>query len=683
MAAIVRDGSRRATNVMEKRPSNPNRDAALDQCIRFLSCIFEPDDSIGFSALDVGWTRHARLEELVEVVDDCWLHNGKSNVYFMANPGDGAGMKAHNIPHARCLFVDFDRTITGERGVSFDDAAQRIKDANLPIPTAWVNSGKGIHAYWRLEEPIEDLKEWRGRQRALIRALDTDPCIHNPNRLMRLPGFRNRKHSDAPLASLIDCDAERVYSASEFPDPLPEPAAPAKPVTQGSMSRYSGRFIDTGWLDHHGRRHTMFTCACDLKARGWDFEDAKNVIMERMRKLDLSASELSDCPRQIANAFSKDRVAISNEFSEDEAVIPAENNEEEADLDGVPASGLMVSFPELRPEVVRGLLRVGETMNIIAPPKVGKSWLVMDLALSIAAGIPWLDTYPTVKGEVLLLDNELHRETSAWRFRKMVDEAGRVERSGRLECRRRGYGAEAANGVTVRNLRGELRDLSSLGQWIRALPRGKYKLIVLDAFYRFMPREWDENDNGTMSAVYNLIDSYAASLGAAVVCIHHASKGNQSGKAVTDVGAGAGAQSRAVDTHLVLRAHEEADAIVLDTAARSFPPIEPRCFRWRFPFWEAASDLDPANLKTEKVRKVRAERLKPFDPVEAVQSALTQDWLTLTQFEERLSQAMPGQTVRAIREIIRSVRENPSAYGANVLALTSTSKPTFRKAADE
>ncbi len=44
---------------------------------------------------------------------------------------------------------------------------------------------------------------------------------------------------------------------------------------------------------------------------------------------------------------------------------------------------------------------------------------------------------------------------------------------------------------------------------------------------------------------------------------------SQAGKAITDVGAGAGSQSRATDTHLILRPHEEKNCAVLDAAVRS------------------------------------------------------------------------------------------------------------------
>ena len=79
------------------------------------------------------------------------------------------------------------------------------------------------------------------------------------------------------------------------------------------------------------------------------------------------------------------------------------------------ASQLRDQYPQLRPPLIDGILRRGETMNIIASPKVGKSWMVNDLAICVAMGQPWLGM-PTVQGKVLILDNELHPETMSSRI---------------------------------------------------------------------------------------------------------------------------------------------------------------------------------------------------------------------------------------------------------------------------
>lgn len=252
---------------------------------------------------------------------------------------------------------------------------------------------------------------------------------------------------------------------------------------------------------------------------------------------------------------------------------------------------LMSTYRMLRPPVIYGLLRRGETMNVIAPPKTGKSWLVLGLSMSVATGRAWLGSHDTVAGHVLIVDNELHPETLAHRV-PQVAEALRINLT------------EIAETIHVQSVRGRLRDIFSLEQYL-VDQSVRYTMVVLDAFYRFMPRGMDENDNATMAGIYNHIDSLADRLGCCFVLVHHTSKGNQAAKSVTDVGAGAGSQSRAADTHLVLRAHQEPGVVVLDAAARSWPPVPARCLRWTFPAWTPADELDPAELRSERPGRAR------------------------------------------------------------------------------
>jgi hypothetical protein len=245
---------------------------------------------------------------------------------------------------------------------------------------------------------------------------------------------------------------------------------------------------------------------------------------------------------------------------------------------------LAALFPSLNPPVVGGLFREGETVNIIASPKVGKSWLAYHLGLSIVTGADWLG-FPVTRGKVLLIDNELHPQTLAVRIPKVADA---------LELQDDDY----RHDLDVWTLRGNLRSLNRLMAEFEQIPWGTYKLIVLDAKYRFGNGE-SENDNAAETALYNTIDQVADVTGAAVVLVHHSSKGSQSEKRVTDVGAGAGAQSRAADCHIVLREHEDDDIMVLDAAVRSFAPVESVAIKWTFPLWRITG-ADTSLLKGRK-----------------------------------------------------------------------------------
>ncbi len=246
----------------------------------------------------------------------------------------------------------------------------------------------------------------------------------------------------------------------------------------------------------------------------------------------------------------------------------------------VSASDLLTQHSRLRPVVIDGIARQGETINVISASKIGKSWLAYSLLFAVVTGRRWLDRFDCVQGRVLLIDNNLYAPTLAHRLDTVATALGLAD-------------ADWRESLDIISLRGAMMDIETLGPTIDAIDPGKYAIVVADALYRFWPRGMSENDNGDVTQVYNRIDQYAEHLKAAWLNIHHASKGDQSGKSVVDVGSGAGAQSRAADTHLVLRPHEERDVIVLEAAVRSFPPVAPLAIRWNYPLWHRADDIDP------------------------------------------------------------------------------------------
>lgn len=257
---------------------------------------------------------------------------------------------------------------------------------------------------------------------------------------------------------------------------------------------------------------------------------------------------------------------------------------------------LRAQHPEMRPFVIDGLLRRGEIMNIIAAPKYGKSWLGIDLTMAIIQGGKWFNRFQTSAGRVLIIDNELHEETISFRA-DLVTKAKHV-----------GVSMDYVDDrIDYISLRGKLVDLDGLAQEIQYIRPGEYRLIILDAFYRFLPPKCDENDNGQIANLYNKLDMYASQADAAICLIHHTSKGGQAGKQVTDVGAGAGVQSRATDTHLVLRPHKDTTAVSIQAAVRSFKSPDPFCARFKFPIWETADDLDPNELLGAEERHAGAQ----------------------------------------------------------------------------
>lgn len=274
--------------------------------------------------------------------------------------------------------------------------------------------------------------------------------------------------------------------------------------------------------------------------------------------------------------------------------------------------------PTLSEPVIDGLFREGETVNLVADTKIGKSWMVYGLALSIISGRDWLG-FPVAQGRALIVDNELHPSLLPNRIDKVAQAMGVPN-------------GDASRLLEVISLRGDLQPLSGLTTDFEDIEPGEFKAIIMDAKYRFAEAGSDENSNTSEAQFYNQVDRIAKQTGSAIVLVHHATKGNQADKKTTDVGAGAGAQSRAADCHLILRAHEEQGAYVLDAAVRSFKPVETKGLRYEFPLWHEDEALDLTLLEGSKnknqEKQSKDDILKKARIVEEMEKPGAAEWVT-------------------------------------------------------
>ena len=273
-------------------------------------------------------------------------------------------------------------------------------------------------------------------------------------------------------------------------------------------------------------------------------------------------------------------------------------------IEPIPIDELIQHNPSLRDPVIDGILRRGETCNIIAASKTGKSFLAGGLAWSVATGRDWL-SHAVTQSRVLVIDNELYPELLAYRLDQIAFSM-QIENSER-------------DGLDVINLRGQGITIDGVGFEL-SIPEGKYGLVIVDALYRWLPEGCSENDNAQMMRVYNRVDELAKSWGAAVVIVHHSSKGDQSEKALTDVGAGAGSIARAADTHLAIRPHEQSGLHVLEAVTRSFKSPEPVSIQFAWPLWSAIAC--PAVLKTRKAAGGKSQADRDADGMQAILEAI-------------------------------------------------------------
>lgn len=268
-----------------------------------------------------------------------------------------------------------------------------------------------------------------------------------------------------------------------------------------------------------------------------------------------------------------------------------------ADLRPVTLGDLWAKDPSLREPVIEGLLRRGQVGNVISTSKSYKTYLILNLAITSALGRQWLERFPTAGGKVLLIDLELQPPDITRRTHDIV-QAMHV-------CP-----ADVSRLVEVVPLRGRTVSIDHIEKWLLSVAPRTYSLVIIDPLYKTYPAGFDENSNPQMTMLYRRFERLAEHLDCGLVVVHHASKGSQADKSVIDVGAGAGAQARSPDAHIVIRPHEADDAVVFDARVRSFAPIEPLVLTWKYPLWERDYGLDPAQLKSGKPGRNR-EKAQP------------------------------------------------------------------------
>lgn len=204
---------------------------------------------------------------------------------------------------------------------------------------------------------------------------------------------------------------------------------------------------------------------------------------------------------------------------------------------------LVESGPDAPPEVIKGLLRRSCVMQISSGPKMRKSFLLLDLALSIATGKPWLGM-ETVAGPVVYADAE--------------NQAALIRSRLPAVAEARGIPLNAALNERVRfiPLRWQLRGkalpeiVQGVTRSIRSM-KAPPALAILEPLYLLL-RGAKEKEAEEVTLALEELDELCNAIGCAIVFVHHFSKGSQTGKASMDKASGSGALSRFPDAILTL-----------------------------------------------------------------------------------------------------------------------------------
>ena len=244
--------------------------------------------------------------------------------------------------------------------------------------------------------------------------------------------------------------------------------------------------------------------------------------------------------------------------------------------DDISYASVMNNLPPLKPELIPGVLRVGHKMLLAGPSKAGKSFLLINLCISIAEGIPWLGM-PCKQGKVLYVNLELDESSCFHRVAEIYKKLG-IE-------------PKYPQNLQIWNLRGHAVPMNRLAPLlIQRFKEKHYEAVILDPIYKIITG--DENNATEMSQFCSYFDQVATEMGVSVIYCHHHSKGAAGKYAnAADRSSGSGVFARDPDAILDLSqlktesneekykeaypdACEELTAWELSGTLREFPPMK-------------------------------------------------------------------------------------------------------------
>jgi hypothetical protein len=230
-------------------------------------------------------------------------------------------------------------------------------------------------------------------------------------------------------------------------------------------------------------------------------------------------------------------------------------------------------------EIVSGLLHQGTKGVIASGSKVGKTWLLLDLALSVATGTKFL-RWGTTQGKVLFINFEIQTAFIKDRLTAIMNKRG----------------IDEVNDLVFWNLRGKTADFEALVTHIVREVEGKgYSLIILDPIYKAMVGR-SENVGSGVGVLCNQLERLAEKSGAAIVFAHHFAKGNAKKKAAIDRMSGSGVFARDADTIITLTEHTAPNCYTVEMILRNLPQQPSFVVQFDYPVMVEREDLDPEDV---------------------------------------------------------------------------------------
>lgn len=323
------------------------------------------------------------------------------NIYYLPNhPSEykpGTTIDGTHIDVFSWVFVDCD--IKDKTYSSKEEFLEVLGIVGIQT-TRIVDSGNGIHAYWKVSNL--DAMSYLRFQRRLMRLFNTDESIATLYQLMRVPGTINTKVKDSPILCELLHEDDISYTAEELDKLLPpitiededyckthydrtfninqEVISDVLPPKFGKLLRDNAEAKEIWTSDNEDRSKSDFRLAHLMFASGFTKEEAASVLVNSAKALQRAPIHRNNYARNIV-----DKIWTFEETQDASNLSPTVKDiltrGEEA------LKGTRFPCHRIIDDTVHGF-RLGQVIGIIGGSGVGKTTLTLNAFLWFAENNP-------------------------------------------------------------------------------------------------------------------------------------------------------------------------------------------------------------------------------------------------------------------------------------------------------
>lgn len=498
---------------------------SLDYCFK----VWEHQDHEGFVFLsskhrDGSWHDHgfqwpADKEEIATRFSE--LDRKSADIYWCPLIFDRNHRRKEYVKGPRVLYADLDPI--------------NPKDVDFEPTLAWASSPKRFQAVWLLKKTME-LAAWEKLNQGLTYSCGADKGGWDATQVLRVPGTRNFKYSDHPKGRILWWRPKNTYAPKEITVPEQSPQTSATPLGSSKtlielLSQYRpsippkiSRLLQypDSRIDVGHRSDMLWSIENELVQAKIPIEDIIAIVQQSAwNKYRGRADEWTRLKTEITRVY-EGRVRVKTI----EEVEVSTHLKWETYLD-------VMAAPSSTPGwLIRDVWMKGSHGIVAGEPKTFKSTVSLDIAVSVASGVPLWGSYPVeTRGPVMMIQNENARWIIKDRLEKIISCKGLV---GKVEkdiidpkCLFVDFPPELPI-VFLNNFEYTFSDPLHKEELEKAIENVRPVLLVLDPLYLMF--EGDLNSAQDLQPVFAWLLHLKETYNLSIMLVHHWNKNGSSGR---------------------------------------------------------------------------------------------------------------------------------------------------------